>query len=231
MFRRIVFTAFLSGLVAGLLITAVQQFTVIPMILEAEAYETAAPSEQVAEKAAGGHVHVEEAAAEEAWAPQDGTERTLYTAFTNVLGAIGFALLLGACYSLLDKINWRKGLMWGLGGFAAFQLAPAFGLPPELPGTVAAELSMRQLWWLATAIATAGGLALIVYAPAKMTKIIGALIIVLPHAIGAPTPFVHATIVPDALATSFIIKTLLVGGVFWLVLGGLSGYTFNKFKS
>jgi hypothetical protein len=33
--------------------------------------------------------------------------------------------------------------------------APAIGLPPELPGIEAAALQSRQLWWVATAVATA----------------------------------------------------------------------------
>ena len=43
MFRRIVFSACLAGLVAGLLITGIQQLQVTPIIVEAETYEPAAP--------------------------------------------------------------------------------------------------------------------------------------------------------------------------------------------
>jgi predicted cobalt transporter CbtA len=38
----------------------------------------------------------------------------------------------------------RRGLLWGLGGFAALHLAPAVGLPPELPGMASADLAARQ---------------------------------------------------------------------------------------
>ena len=41
MFRRIVFTAALAGLIAGLFLFSVQSFRVIPFILEAETYESA----------------------------------------------------------------------------------------------------------------------------------------------------------------------------------------------
>ncbi|MEI2612914.1 MAG: CbtA family protein [Candidatus Promineifilaceae bacterium] len=40
----------------------------------------------------------------------------------------------------------------------AFQLAPAFGLPPELPGMAAADLGARQVWWCGTALATGVGI-------------------------------------------------------------------------
>ena len=95
MFRRIVLSAALSGLVVGLLITVVQQFTVIPMILEAETYEVGAPAATEAVGQPGhshhGHSHGHEAGEAE-WAPDDGMERTFYTALTNTLAAIGFGL-------------------------------------------------------------------------------------------------------------------------------------------
>src|ERR1700745_2045609 len=58
-------------------------------------------------------------------------------------------------------VTWRTGLFWGLAGFATFTLAPGLGLPPELPGTEAAPLLQRQLWWVTTAAATGGGMALL----------------------------------------------------------------------
>ena len=43
MFRRIVFSAVAAGLLAGILLTAVQRLQVVPVILEAETYEVADP--------------------------------------------------------------------------------------------------------------------------------------------------------------------------------------------
>ena len=42
MFRTIVFAAALAGLLAGLLLTVVQHFGTVPLILQAEVYEPAA---------------------------------------------------------------------------------------------------------------------------------------------------------------------------------------------
>jgi predicted cobalt transporter CbtA len=42
MLRRIVLAAALAGVLAGILLTAIQQIEVIPILLEAEGYEAAA---------------------------------------------------------------------------------------------------------------------------------------------------------------------------------------------
>ena len=44
-FNSIILTALLAGGLAGLVLGGVQQFTVVPMILEAETYETAGAEE------------------------------------------------------------------------------------------------------------------------------------------------------------------------------------------
>ena len=213
MFRRILFTAVLGGLAAGILLTGIQAFKVLPLIVEAEVYEVAAAGDEAAE----------------AWAPVDGLERISYTLLANTLSGIGFALLLGAAFALRGRGDWREGLLWGLGGFAAFSLAPALGLPPELPGMTAAELDARQLWWLVTVSATAGGLSLLAFAPKIALKALGVAIIVVPHAIGAPHPeIVEAGTVPAELAAAFVSATLVANLLFWLTIGGVSGYAFGR---
>ena len=216
---RIFFAAILAGAVAGLLLTGFQKLAVVPMILEAESYEGA------------GHDHGEAAAHEhdeEAWAPQDGMERTAYTGLANVITAIGFGLLLTAGYALRGGIDWRRGVLWGLGGFMAFSLAPSFGHPPELPGAAAAELGARQFWWVLTVVLTAGGLALIAFAPRVALKGLGALLIVVPHIVGAPHPEEHGGLAPAELAQSFIYASLVSNAVFWVILGGLTGFLFSR---
>lgn len=235
MFRRIVLSAILSGLVAGALITAVQWFALLPMIAQAETYETASPAAGHAGHDGGhghshGHGHGHSHDADE-WMPADGMERNLYTLLTNALAAIGFGLLLTACYALRGSgVNWRSGMLWGLGGFAAFQLAPALGLPPELPGSAAAELSARQTWWIITVTASAAGLGLLVFGQALLLRLMGLAFIAAPHLFGAPQAALHTSAVPEALVTEFIIRTLLLGAVFWVMLGALSGYSFQRLK-
>ena len=53
--------------------------------------------------------------------------------------AVGFALMLAGLYTLRAPTRTSQGLLWGLAGYAVFCLAPTMGLPPELPGTAAAD--------------------------------------------------------------------------------------------
>ncbi|MGH6933962.1 MAG: CbtA family protein [Dongiaceae bacterium] len=226
MFRRIIFAAALAGLIAGVFATAFQWLRVIPLILEAETYEAAAA-------ATAGHDHdatVDEAAAEE-WSPADGVERTFYTLLFNVLTGIGFALLLGAAFAMTGESNWRRGVYWGLAGFATFMLAPALGLPAEIPGAAAAPLIDRQMWWLATVSATGLGLALMFRTRGAKWIAAGAVLIAAPHLIGAPQPADHGGLAPEGLARDFAVAALVSGFLFWLVLGALSGFLYERLKS
>ncbi len=217
MFRRIVFTAALAGLIAGLFLFSAQSLRVIPIVHEAETYETASAKNPPP----ANHPH-ENSGADHG--------RGALTALANVITAIGFALLLTGAISLRGDADFRRGLLWGLGGFAAFSAAPALGLPPELPGTIAAGLFERQIWWLGTAAATVAGLALIAFAPGARWKFPGALLIALPHLIGAPQPDNHTALAPEALQRQFVVAALATSGIFWLVLGGLCGYLFQRFE-
>jgi cobalt transporter subunit CbtA len=246
MFRRLFIAAASAGLLSGLFVTLVHNVTTVPIILKAEVFESAAedaaPAAGAAEShdhAADGHSHDGDTQAAgghshdgDEWAPQDGFERTAYTALADLLTGIGFALLLIAVFAVSGRsIDWRQGLYWGLAGFVVFVLAPAIGLPPELPGTAAADLTARQIWWLATALLTAGGLALLLYVrePKPLWAGIGLALIVVPHAIGAPQPAEHSAAAPEALIHGFLVATMISKLLFWAVLGALSGYAYKRF--
>jgi cobalt transporter subunit CbtA len=224
-FSRIVFSAAIAGLLAGLLWTVLQQVWVVPLILEAETYETAAPPEPAA-ATGDGHAHHEHDA--EAWAPSDGLERLLYTGLGNVVLAIGFGLLLVVGYALRNEVTWKQGLLWGLAGFATFSLAPALGLPPELPGAAAAALESRQVWWLATVLLTGGGLVMLAFLRQWVWRIGGVLLILLPHVIGAPHPEAAGGLAPPELERQFIVASLATSAVLWIVLGALTASFFNR---
>ena len=209
MFRAIVGSAVLAGLVAGVVLTAVQSVRVIPIILEAETYETTSSDAP----ADGG---------DEAWAPADGAERFFYTGVNNVIAGIGFALLLCAAYAVRRRISAREGVLWGLAGFVTFFAGPAFGLFPEIPGTFAAALQARQAWWLLAVACTAGGLALLVLRTGLGSALAGAGLILLPHVIGAPHPEVVGGSAPALLAVRFVGATMVANFVFWVVLGTVS---------
>jgi cobalt transporter subunit CbtA len=224
MFRRLLMIALMAGACAGLVTSALQMAKVWPLILAAETYEAAPAPAAGQAPAATAHDHAAD------WEPAAGFERVGYSVLFNLLAGIGFALLLNGAITLYQalqsdaRIDPRSGLLWGLAGFACFALAPAMGLPPELPGMPAADLTLRQGWWVATAAATALGLALMSFAPARVLKGMGLLILLAPHLVGAPQPDDHHSDVPAGMAAEFAIASLATAAVFWLVLGGLSGW-------
>lgn len=229
--RRIASVVLLAGALAGLLLTGVQQLQVSKIILQAEVYEEAAAAKAQQEE----HAHHDAAAAHEhehdgdEWEPANGFERTAYTVLANVSMAIGFGLFLAAAITVSGRqVSWRSGLLWGVAGYLVFFVAPSLGLPPEVPGTLAAPLHARQLWWVMTAGCTAAGLGLGVYARHWAVKLLGLVLLVLPHVVGAPHPAVHGGAAPEELARAFIHATALANAVFWLALGGLTGYFYKK---
>ncbi len=232
-FRAIVFTAALAGLIVGLVVTVVQQLGTVPLILQAEGYERAAaaaapaPAGQPAAVGGQGHDH---APGGEAWEPANGFERNAYTALFNVLDWIGFGLMLTGLLALQRRpVTWREGFLFGLAGFAAFVLAPSLGLRPDLPGVPAAPLTPRQIWWLATALVTAIGLWLIAFRPSPLAAALALLLIAAPHIIGAPALEQVETQVPDALEHRFVVAVMVTTLLSWTLLGGLSGYLYQRF--
>lgn len=230
LFRNVVFLAALAGLVAGLAMTALQTVFTVPLILQAETYEGMAPASAPAAAAHdhgdGAHSHDDGAHSHDAdaWAPQDGAERMLFTALANIVTGIGFALLLVSASELAGGVaSWRHGLVWGFAGFAAFTLAPGLGLPPELPGMPAADLFARQVWWIAAAAATIGGLALIAFGRGTVLPLLGVALLVAPHLVGAPQPVSHDTAVPADLHHRFVVAVTMTNLVFWLLLGSAVG--------
>jgi len=227
LFRNIVFTAVIAGLLSGLLMTVMQSFSTVPLILQAETYEhaeaghshDAAPAAGAAAPAMADHQHEEEA-----WAPADGFERFAYTAAADVLAGIGFALVTIAIAEGLGGFGgWRGGLMFGIAGFLTVSLAPGMGLPPELPGMPAAELGPRQIWWISTAAATAVGIGLLAYTRSALLAAVAIVLLVAPHIIGAPLPPTHETEVPMDLYARFVNAVYATNLVFWAVLGALAG--------
>lgn len=209
---------------AALLLTLLQSLWVTPLILEAESYESAEPVAEHSHAANAAHDHHDA----DAWAPQNGVQRTLFTGLSNLVVAAGFALMLAGLYSLRAPGRTWQGLLWGLAGFATFNLAPAIGLPPELPGTAAADLLLRQYWWIGTAASTAAGLALLAFGGQWWLRILGLLLLPLPHLLGAPQPEVHESLAPAALSEHFIYASLLVNALFWIALGLISAWLFNR---
>ena len=232
-FRSAVFTAAVAGLFAGLALALMQSLVTVPMILEAETYEAAAPAHEHGNSA---HDHGDEATGnghhhgEDAWAPADGAERLGFTVLSNIVTGVGFALILVVASELAGGIGgWRQGLLWGFSGFAVFTLAPGLGLPPELPGMPAADLAARQSWWIATVLLTAGGLALIAFWRSMPLALLAIAMIIAPHVWGAPLPDSFESPVPEGLHHRFVVAVTVTNLLFWMVLGMVTGAVRNRF--
>jgi len=239
MFNRIVRTAAAAGLLAGLMLTGVQHLQVTRIIAQAEVLESAGAAAQEVHTHADGAQHVHEETHDSSheaphehggWQPEDGAERTIYTALADVSMAVGYGLLLAAAIGLRGRpVDWRSGLLWGAAGYAVFFLAPSIGLPPELPGTAAAPVAARQGWWIATAMSTATALAMLAFGRHWALKLAAVTLLVVPHLAGAPQPLVHASVAPEHLQRSFVYATALANGFFWLALGALTGLFHTRF--
>jgi cobalt transporter subunit CbtA len=204
--------ALLSGLLAGVFLSAVQHFTVVPLIEKAEIYENAAHKE----------AHGTEP---ESWHPAEGWQRITWIAITTVLSSIGFAAVLFGFIALTGRsINAAGGVLWGLAAFGCFELAPGLGLPPQPPGVALADLPDRQIWWFATVVATALGLWLLLAArPTWLNRMAGVLGLALPHLIGAPAIAGGEQKIPPQLIRQFTVTSMVTTALFWILLGTLGG--------
>lgn len=236
MLKRVISAGLLAGLFAGLAIAILQNFTTTPLILEAEAFEEAgqhaaaatfiapavfrleAPSLLYVHGDAG---HGGEAAAGSVWAPQEGFERIAFTSAATIATSIGFALLLlGGLLLSGEEINERTAMIWAAGGFVSTGLAPALGLPPELPGMQAADLVDRQSWWLLTATTTAFALFLMLMYEDWRLRALGVLVLLAPHLVGAPhAEGIEVGRVPAELAARFAATSLAVHAALWIATG------------
>ncbi|WP_099824269.1 CbtA family protein [Oceaniglobus indicus] len=223
MFRNLLTSAVFAGLGAGLIAAALQFVFVIPLLLEGELYETGARI----------HFATDSSTQSISEAPGLGGEwaRHGMTVAFNLVSYTGYGFVLVALMGLAAlrgfALTARTGLLWGICGFIAVQLAPAMGLPPELPGTPAAELQPRQIWWVSTIIATAAGLGLIVFARGFL-PLLGIVLIAAPQLIGAPHLDTYFGVAPPELSAQFVTQSLGCALVGWSVLGFLGAWFLTR---
>ncbi|TBX23529.1 hypothetical protein TK43_12085 [Roseovarius sp. JS7-11] len=226
MLMRMLAGGLIAGFAAGLFATVLHFAFVQDIILHAELYESGelvhfgepmGHGEEAGHDDHGGHGGASEGSAF--------TRNLLTVLFTGLIYA-GYGLVLVAGYQVAGlfgrTITPQEGVLWGIAGFAAFQLSPAMGLAPELPGAIGADITLRQYWWLGTVVATAGGLALIGYGRGVLTVIAGATLVALPHAIGAPVLDEFYGYAPPELAAEFSARVLGVALAVWALLGWLT---------
>lgn len=194
---------------------ALQCWTTLPLIHQAERYESAEQAANPPSNADG--------------ASEGGFVRGAYTATGDVLVAIGFGMLLAGMYGLSGRYGLLSGVLWGLAGFATFELGPAAVVPPSIPGLELASLSSRQAAWLVAALSTGIGLAILAFG-SRAAKFAGILLLTLPTLLfRAIVPLSGGDVPSQALANLehlFVVRVLGSSLLFWLVLGGLSGHFF-----
>ncbi len=240
MFRAILLSAGVAGLLAALVLTLLQVTWITPLILQAETFEHGAPVAAITHE--HDHAHGHETATVDnhdhdhhhgdEWTPADGIERTFFTLVSNFVMGFAYALMLTGIYVLWQQPkNAAQGLLFGLAGFAVFFVAPGLGLPPELPGTEAADLGQRQMWWIGTAATTAVALALLFVQKNWLLRAAGIIILLTPHIIGAPHPAVAAALAPEVLQNEFRLATVVGNAMFWLVLGAVSAIAWRRFSN
>lgn len=248
MINRLITVSLLAGLCAGLFVAALQHFSATPLILKAETYENAEKTALSSPSASGvmqtlaqqtpvilhlAHSHEKAHPAPSGdhahgagdWKPENGFQRTAFTTLVTVATAIGFAfLLIGVLLANGERITSHTALVYAAVAYFAFSLAPAAGLAPELPGSASAALEIRQIWWLGTVLATAGGVWLLLKSGSAILGALGLVLLLAPHVIGAPHPVELGSKVPAEIAARFTGLSIVLQGVMWLAVGYAVGH-------
>jgi len=221
MIQRLFVSALIAGFGAGLIAALLQLVFVQPVLLHAELFE----SGQLTHFGA-------QATAASIDVPRFDPLRDLLSVVFTALIYTGYALVMLSAMSFAEErgqpITPRSGIIWGIAGFIAVHLAPAFGLAPELPGMNAADVTMRQIWWFATVIATAIALWFIAFGKNWAMWGTAIILIAAPHIIGAPMPDTFTGPAPSELAATFAARALGVGLAAWVSLGMLLGWVWNS---
>lgn len=221
MFSRILTSGLIAGAATGLIAALLQLYFVQPVLLHAELYES------------GQLIHNGAAAvsAHPALPPFEWLRNMLSVLFTMMIYA-GYGLMLVALMALAagrgQPITARHGLLWGIAGFVTLQLAPAFGLAPEVPGVAAADVTQRAIWWLGTAVATGLALWLIAFGRNWAAWGVAIVLILAPHLIGAPQPDAFLGTVPPELSAEFAGRALGTGLMAWVVLGLTTAWLWQR---
>ncbi|WP_022729244.1 CbtA family protein [Fodinicurvata sediminis] len=218
MLSRILITGLVAGSIAGLAITVLQLATLMPLLHQAELYEAGFGANETLSMH-DNILHDRD---------QAGVfGKSLLTLLSNGMTGIGFGLVIAAGMSLLGRTRAWHGLLWGTGGFLAWSLLPAIGVPPALPGVEQAPLFERQSWFLVTALSSSAGLLALFLLRPHWLKPVGLILLALPHLYGAPVVPTAQSGIPPELSEQFLLASLSTSAAFWLVLGIISSSIFR----
>ncbi|MEO9863155.1 MAG: CbtA family protein [Yoonia sp.] len=222
MFSKVVVSALIAGFGAGLFAAVLQFAFVQPILLHAELFETGALTHFGADPSAAHVAH------------EGGIDimRDGLSIMFSALIYVGYALMLLALMVFAEErgqpITARTGLIWGVAGWITVQMAPAFGLAPELPGMNAADVDARQIWWFATVAATGLGLWFIAFGRNWAMWGVAIILLAAPHIIGAPMPDTLTGPAPPELGAEFAARAIGTGLAVWALLGLLLGAVWSK---
>ena len=244
LFRRLVWCALLVALAVGSLQWVVQRWQAVPIILAAEEFEVQKAPVQAALDA---HPHTPEEAAhahhhDVDWTPADGLERSFWTWVANLLNAFALALLV---FAAMGAWAWKRGMpagAWPIAaavaatGWLSLHLWPSLGLPAEVPGMEAADLHLRQLWWLLASGSALSACALVAFGSKPWRWAAAAAWLALPFVIGAPqlvgdplgafSGEAHQRL--QVLGRDFVLATHVSASLFWLSMGIVAAPVFKR---
>ena len=213
MFKNLLLVGLLAGVVSGSFLTLLQAVTVIPLIHQAEQYEHHLP---VMGSETGQHEHD---GPEKEWEPANGWERFAFTWFANVSIAAGFGLMMAGIMSLHPPKSWTQAVLFGVAGYYAFFLAPAFLLPPELPGSDSSHLQSRQVIWLYTVVVSLVSMALVGFSTRPWLRLLGLVSLASPLLLFTQEDVRYSVPVPSELIEQFTRMTAVTNALLWATIG------------
>ncbi len=233
MIPRVLSAALVAGFLAACVASALQAVWTTPLILQAETFERRAAAQASPAFALAHHATDHAAphqAEDDAWKPAAGLSRAAFTGLATLVSGVGYALVLIALMLAAGAApTIETSLRWAIGAFLAVNLAPAIGLPPELPGMGGGgHLALRQAWWLFAVIGTGLGLYLLTRVRSRSAVTVGLLAIAAPHLLGAPHAAAPATELPAGLAAQFATRSLAVSFLFWATLAVALAWVWSR---
>ncbi len=237
MTARIFTSALFAGLVAGLVAVLLQWALMQKLILEGEEYETGAKSHFAGVLVLNEDGETAAQAAASAEAEEEGEAESLVTRYALAFFAafvtwVGLALVMVAGFALAERhaqrITMQDAILWGVAGFAALHVMTGIGLAPELPGTPAAELELRQLWWMTTAVTAIIAFAFMGYGRKPIHVALAMVLLIAPHLIGAPRLDGYAGVAPPELSGEYVARAYAVAFISWITLGLAAGHFWNR---
>lgn len=223
MTKNLLSSAVLAGVAAGLIAALLQFYFVIPHLMEGELYET---GERV-------HFATDGSTQSERAQPALGADfaRHGMTIAFNLVTYTGYGLILLALMVFAERkghvLSARTGLIWGVAGFIAVQLAPGIGQPPVLPGAIGSEVGPRQAWWAFTILCTALALALIAFGKG-WSALLSVPLLLAPHIIGAPYLDTYYGVAPPELSARFAALSFGTALAGWSLLGFFCAWFWTK---